>query len=202
MPVNPTFFQTQTIQTHFIQSAQERSNTATYLYNQYAKPAQPIDPAHAHWFQPWFRGDFNAFRSVSDFSDDLKSLIMKPFIFTALIAYETLKFALCIPALLANLVSPTNVVTTLLDMVETVLATMVLTLMEAIELPLQIGSLAIRIGITAFNVFGIEPPSFGHEQAQVPVAASVESHFAVPVETDSELESESEGYEIPCATFI
>ena len=88
----------------------------------------------------------------------------------------------------------TNVITTLLDMVETVLATMVLTLMEAIELPLQIGSLAIRLGITAFNVFGIEPPSFGHEQAQVPVA--------VPIETDSELEFVSEGYEIPRATFV
>ncbi|MCH9755840.1 MAG: hypothetical protein K0U37_01445 [Gammaproteobacteria bacterium] len=139
----------------------ERSVEGTYLYNHYGEPSQPLNNANAHWFnysKRFNQADFSAFKSYSAFSDDVTSLIMKPYIYSALAAYEVQKFMLCFPAALAQAVklSPTGVANKLVDMVEAVVASIVLTSMAAIELYLQVASLAVRLCVTGLNVLGVD----------------------------------------------
>ncbi|MDF1677221.1 MAG: hypothetical protein P1U32_00805 [Legionellaceae bacterium] len=158
MAVSPTFFNQ--LDVRLDASRRERVRTATYLYNHSAEPAKPLREEKSYWFEPWERHNFTGFKRYSDFSDDAASLIMKPYVFSALAVYEAQKFFLCFPAAVVQVVklSPTGLANKLFDMLEAVVVGVACVAMATIEFYLQAASLAVRLAITGLNFIGLEPP--------------------------------------------
>ncbi len=158
MAVSTTFFEQ--LNVRLDESKQERERTATYLYNHCAEPTKPLRVDKSHWLEPWKRHNFTGFKRYSDFSDDAASLIIKPYIFSALAVYEAQKFFLCFPAAAAQVVklSPTGFANKLIDMLEAVAVGVFCFAMATIEFYLQAASLVMRLAITGLNFIGLEPP--------------------------------------------
>ena len=159
----PSFFNQfeDQIEERLNRSNRMRSETATALYNYYGEPDQPLDPDTTYW-RPWMRqADFSPFRNYRDFSDDMTSLILKPYVLSALAAYEVAKLGLCLPGLLTQVIkgSPTGCLNKAVDAIECLVATTVLTFMASLELYLQIASLVIRLGATVLNGLGCDVSS-------------------------------------------
>ncbi len=154
MPSNQTFFGE--ITTRFHRSQRNRSEFATYLYNHFGEPNTRLKKDSAFWFEPTRRAKFTGFSSYRDFSDDFTSLLLKPLIFAVLGAYEALKRVICIPAALGQVVNLNlpGFFHKVIDFCETLLFAAICETWAAIELVLQMGSLAMRLGLTVLSLFG------------------------------------------------
>ncbi len=158
MPTQQSFFKQ--LDTRLSESQEQRLITATYLYNHYGEPSTLLTDKKANWFEPWKRANVSAFKGWNDFSDDTTSLIMKPYVWSALVAYEAQKFFLCMPAAVAQIakLSPTGFVNKLADMFEAVVASVVLAFAASSELYMQIASLVMRTAITGAKAVGVDLP--------------------------------------------
>jgi|GEM_PF-4360516 len=130
----------------------ERSELAAHLFNRWAIPQARFkaEPKDMHLFRPHLRGKFYGFEDFSDFGNDLRCLILKPFIFYALGLWEGVLFVGDIMSVPLNFftASPGDAFFKLCDAVQSYVVNLVCQLMSTLEVFLQLGSLAMRTGLT------------------------------------------------------
>lgn len=130
----------------------ERSELAAHLFNRWAIPQARFkaEPKDMHLFRPHLRGKFYGFEDFSDFGNDLRCLILKPYIFYALGLWEGVLLFGDIMSLPLNLftTSPGDAFYKLCDAVQSYAVNLACQLMSTLEVFLQLGSLAMRTGLT------------------------------------------------------